>query len=281
VKTLLACGVALALAVQLSAQGSAPAAQETGDNDLGNVGALGQQVVNRPPPPTGPTPRLPDGTVDLSGLWVGGGPVGDIARQGGLAPGTLDRIMLPWAKDLMAWRAENETQDPHLWCLPMGVPRANPYPFRFVQNYTHKPPTHIFKLEEGNIHSYRQIFMDGRQHPTELDPTWYGHSIGRWDGDTLVIDTVGFNDKFWFDRSGTPHTEQLHTIERWTRVDEGHLELEVTIDDPGAYTEPWTVKFTARLQPPGDEIMEYICQENNQFGAAGGHRAPEFRTTAP
>ena len=105
----------------------------------------------------------------------------------------------------------------------MGVPRSTPYPFRFVQNYTHKKPTHIFILHEGNIHSYRQIFMDGRKHPAELDPTWFGHSIGWWEGDTLVIDTVGFNDKFWFDRQGTPHTEQLHTIERWTRSNLGTL----------------------------------------------------------
>ena len=92
--------------------------------------------------------------------------------------------------------------------------------------------------------------------------------------DTLVIDSVGFNDKFWFDRQGTPHTEQLHTIERWTRVNMGTLTNEVTIDDPGAFSRPFTVTFNARLQAPGDEIMEYICQENNQYGVAGGHQNP-------
>jgi hypothetical protein len=117
---------------------------------------------------------------------------------------------------------------------------------------------------EGNIHSYRQIFMDGRKHPPDLDPTWYGHSIGRWEGDTLVIDTVGFNDKFWFDFRGFPHTEQLHTIERWTRKDLGTLINEVTIEDPGAYARPFKATFTAILQPPGEELLEYICQENNQ-----------------
>jgi hypothetical protein len=116
--------------------------------------------------------------------------------------------------------------------------------------------------------------MDGRKHPAELDPTWFGHSIGSFDKDTLVIDSVGFNDKFWFDHNGTPHTEQLHTIERWTRLDLGRLENKVTIDDPGAYSRPWTVTFTARLQAPGDELMEYICQENNQYGIAGGHPNP-------
>ena len=256
-------------------QGAAAAPQGGGGSRgvLGPVNALGQEV-KRPPVPTGPPPRLPDGTVDLNGLWNGGGPVNSIAQ--GLKQGeTLP--LLPLAKQLMDLRAQpkNETDDPHLWCMPMGVPRSVPYPFRFVQNYTHKPPTHMFILHEGNIHSYRQIFMDGRKHPAELDPTWFGHSIGSYDGkDTLVIDTVGFNDKFWFDRQGTPHTEQLHTIERWTRVNEGTLRNEVTIEDPGAYSRPFVTTWTARLAAPGDEIMENICQENNQFGVAGGHENP-------
>jgi hypothetical protein len=158
--------------------------------------------------------------------------------------------------------------------MPQGVVRGQPYPWRFVQNYTHKKATHLFKLEEGNIHSYRQIFMDGRKHPPELDPTWFGHSIGWWEGDTLVVDTVGFNDKFWFDRRGHPHTEQLHTIERFTRQDMGRMEIKVTVEDPGAYSRPFTLTFHARLSNPGDELMEYICQENNQYGIAGGHANP-------
>jgi hypothetical protein len=165
------------------------------------------------------------------------------------------------------------TQEPHNRCLPMGVPRVTPFPWRFVQNYTHRRPTHMFILHEGNIHSYRQIFMDGRKHPPDPDPTWYGHSIGWWEGDTLVIDTVGYNDKFWFDRRGHPHTEKLHTIERWTRKDFGHLENRITIDDPGAYAKPFTLTFTATLSPPQDELLEYICQENNQYGV---HTIPGF-----
>ena len=238
---------------------------------LGSIGALGQ-TIRRPPVDTRPTPQLPDGTVDLNGLWTGGGPTDDIAV--GLAKGeTLP--LLPSAVKLMGYRAQHETDDPHLWCMPMGVPRGNPYPFRFVQNYTDRKPTHMFILHEGNIHSYRQIFMDGRTHPAELDPTWFGHSIGWYEGnDTLVIDTVGFNDKFWFDRKGTPHTEQLHTVERWRRTNMGTLVNTVTIEDPGAYSKPFTLTFTARLAAPGDEIMEYICQENNQYGVAGGHQNP-------
>ena len=262
-----------ARAVAAAAQQGGGAAQG-GDNDrgvLGPVNALGQEV-RRTAAPTGPPPRLPDGTIDLGdGIWVGGGPVNDIAQ--GLKKGeTLP--LLPAAKALMDERAKRDTDDPHLWCMPMGVPRSTPYPFRFVPNYTHKRPTHMFILHEGNIHSYRQIFMDGRKHPAELDPTWFGHSIGSWEKDTLVIDTVGFNDKFWFDRKGTPHTEQLHTIERWTRVNMGNLTNEVTIEDPGAFSRPFTVTFNARLSPQGDEIMENICQENNQFGVAGGHENP-------
>ena len=233
-------------------------------------GALGQ-AVRRPPPPTGPVQRLPDGTVDMTGLWVGGGSEQDLEQQGGLKPGEIP--VLPWVKDHMAKLVI--TSDPSSYCLPMGIPRMAPYPWRFVQDPPYKRATHLYILNEGNIHTYRQIFMDGRKHPAELDPTWFGHSIGSYDGkDTLVIDTVGFNDKFWFDRQGTPHTEQLHTVERWTRVNEGTLRNEVTIDDPGAYSKPFVTTWTARLAAPGDEIMENICQENNQFGTAGGHTNP-------
>jgi hypothetical protein len=105
--------------------------------------------------------------------------------------------------------------------------------------------------------------MDGRAHPDDLEPTWYGHSVGHWEGDTLVIETVGFNDKFWFDFQGHPHTTQLRTVERYTRTSMGKLENVTTVYDPGAYAKPFTIKFTATLRP-GWELMEYICNENNQ-----------------
>lgn len=203
--------------------------------------------------PVGPMPRLPDGKPDLSGVWNGGGPIGDLAQ--GLAPGETIPL-LPEAESIM--KARQSKDDPEANCLPTGVPRIAPYPWRILQT-----PTHVFFLFEGNIHSYRQIFMDGRKHPNDLDPTWYGHSIGHWERDTLVIDTTGFNDKFWFDFRGHPHTEKLHTIERWTRKDLGTLVNEVTIDDPGSYSRPFKLTFSARLMP-GEELMEYICQENNQ-----------------
>ena len=205
--------------------------------------------------PTGPAPKTADGKVDFSGIWNGGGPVGDI-RQG-LAPG--EELPLSAAgKKLMEGRQSQD--DPEANCLPTGVPRIAPYPWRIVQT-----PTHIFFLFEGNIHSYRQIFMDGRKFPKDedIDPTWYGYSIGRIEGNTLIVETKGYNDKFWFDFLGHPHTELMTTVERYTRTDLGNLTVETTITDPGAYTKPFTVKFQAQLRP-GEELMEYICQENNQ-----------------
>ncbi len=228
-----------------------------------------------PEVPDAPAPRLPDGTLDLGGVWMGGGPGRDI-RQGetpeeGLMPGE-EIVLLPWAKELMEGRLAKD--DPEANCLPAGIPRIAPFPWRIVQIPAYGKATHLFFLIEGNIHSYRQIFMDGRDHPEDLDPTWYGHSIGRWEDDTLVIDTVGFNDRFWFDYQGHPHTEQLHTIERYTRTDLGTLENEITIIDPGAYEKPFTVKFIATLRP-GWDLQEYICNENNLDvqhirGPAGG-----------
>ena len=271
--------VSAMIAVMLPLLAQSPAALPTAANDQAAVAftqAAASQVpsittLRRAGPPTGPVPRLPDGTVDLTGVWVGGGPISDLEEDGGLKRGEVDSLLLPWAKALMATR--DVTQEPHNQCLPMGVPRTTPFPFRFVQTPTHKAATHIFILHEGNIHSYRQVFMDGRKHPAELDPAWFGHSIGSWEGDTLVIDTVGFNDKFWFDRRGTPHTEQLHSIERWTRLDMGHMEHKLTIDDPGAYSRPFTLAFSVRLSTD-DELLEYICQENNQFGFGNGRTNP-------
>jgi hypothetical protein len=199
----------------------------------------------------GSAPRLTDGKPDFSGIWIGGGPLSDLAA--GLPDG--EKIpLLPSAEKLMSQRVAKD--DPEANCLPTGIPRIAPYPWTFAT-----APGRLYILFEGNIHSYRQIFMDGRPHPPDPNPTWYGHSVGRWEGDTLIVDTVGFNDKFWFDFRGHPHTERLHTIERYTRKEYGTLVNEITIDDPGAYSKPFTVRFTASLMPDG-EIIEYICQEN-------------------
>jgi hypothetical protein len=203
-----------------------------------------------PVAPTGPLPRLADGKPDLNGVWNGS--TGDISRS--LKPG--EQIILTPAAEKI-FKARLSKDDPEAACLPGGVPRMAPYPWRIVQQ-----ATHIFLLYEANTHSYRQIFTDGRQHHNLWD-TWYGDSIGTWEGDTLVVDTIGFNDRFWFDAVGHPHTTQLHTIERWTRRDYGTLVIETTIIDPGAYVKPFTISMTAVLGPK-DDLMEYICAENNQ-----------------
>jgi hypothetical protein len=208
----------------------------------------------------GPVPRMPDGHPDLSGPWVGGGSNDDIEHEGGLKPGEMP--LLPWAKALRDARKEED--EPYLYCTPMSVPRMNPYPWRFVQSVTAQGPSTIYVVHEnGDAGTVRQIFMDGRKHPDDPDPTWYGHSIGKWEGDTLVIDTVGFNDRFWFDFAGHPHTEKLHTIERYRRPDFNRLDYEVTIDDPGAYTKPFTL-YGQHTYQMDTELIEYICNENNQ-----------------
>jgi hypothetical protein len=241
-----------------AAVGLSPAQEPGGPGAAKAKGkAKGVGLFQRAQTASGPVPRLPDGTIDLSGVWTGGGSnSGDITRS--LKPGDTVE-MLPAAEAI--FKSRQAKDDPELRCLPTGVPRNSPYPWRMVQTPTHVPATHIFILHEGNIHSYRQIFMNAK-HPEDPDPTWYGHSIGSWDGDTLVVDTVGFNDKFWFDYLGHPHTERLHTIERYTRTDLGNMTIEVTIDDPGAYRKPFTTTGRARLLA-NEEIMEYICQENN------------------
>lgn len=249
-------------------------AQETGRNNTlgvgseanggaGRFGRLGGDIppVASPEIAAGPVPRLHDGRPDLSGPWVGGGSDSDIEAQGGLRPGELP--LLPWAKALRDARKAND--EPYLSCTPMGIPRVNPYAWRFVQAYSAKGSTHIFVLhEDGDGGGHRQIFMDGRQHPVDPLPTWWGHSIGRWDDDTLVIDTVGFNDKFWVDRRGTPHTEQMRTVERWTRLNYGTMTNDFLLDDPGAFSRPVNLRFTARALPPGEELKEFICAENDQ-----------------
>ena len=222
---------------------------------MSGIAAAQRDASERTPTaPPGPTPRTPDGKVDFSGIWTADRrfiyDINDALKPGETLP------LQPWALKTTLERLSKD--DPEALCLPTGVPRQAPYPWRIVQT-----KTHIFFLFEGNIHSYRQIFIDGRTHPADPDPTWYGHSIGRFEGDTLVIDTVGFNDKFWFDFAGHPHTEKLHTIERYRRPSFGRLTYEVTIDDPGAYTKPFTL-YGEHVYEKDTELLEYICNENNQ-----------------
>jgi hypothetical protein len=200
----------------------------------------------------GPSPRAADGKPDLSGIWSPDRNfIYDITSA--LKPGETLPIQ-PWAEK--ATKEHMSKDDPEANCLPAGVPRMAPYPWKILQ-----VPSLVVFLFEGNIHTYRQIFI-GATHPEDPNPTWYGHSTAKWEGDTFVVDSIGFNDKFWFDFAGHPHTEKLHTVERYRRPDFGHLDYAVTIDDPGAYTKPFTMIGHSTLTD--SELMEYICNENNQ-----------------
>jgi hypothetical protein len=116
---------------------------------------------------------------------------------------------------------------------------------------------------EDDIPSHRTVYLDGRRHPKDPNPSWMGHSVGQWEGDALVVDTVGFNDKSWLGAQGHPHTEKLHVTERLRRPDLGHLEIEFTIEDPVTYAKPWIIKRVADLDP-NDEIGEYVCTEGER-----------------
>ncbi len=212
-----------------------------------NLGALGDDVyaaaaLDRRPVPNGPAPRALDGHPDLSGVWA---PIHVVEMH--------ESEMLPWAQAEMKRPGRIS---PNAFCLPQGPLLGGNTVFKFVQ-----APKTIVALTE-DIFTYRQIHLDGRGHPKDGDPTWMGHSIGHWEGDTLVVDTANFNNKSQI-FMGRPHTDQLHLIERFRRPDAGHLEYEMTIEDPGTYTRPWTVKFASNLLV-GEEIGEYICTENEQ-----------------
>jgi hypothetical protein len=202
--------------------------------------------------PTGPTPRTKDGKVDLSGNWGYAGYTSDIAKDYDVG----ELPMTELGDRLFKERQANQgIEDPEARCLPTGVPRRDPYPTKIIQQ-----PDLIVILFEGNIHSYRQIYLDGRPHPKPLEPTWYGHSIGKWDGETLVVDTIGFNGLTWLDMAGHGSSDQLHVIERYSRPDSGHLRNDITIEDPVYYKRPFKVtEITPQLE---GEIMEYICTEN-------------------
>jgi hypothetical protein len=201
------------------------------------------------PPPSGPVPRMADGRPDLSGVWL---------RPRVVDAGTPE--MLPWAAALAKQRAADNFKDmPSARCLPMGVSLLSPYLAKFIQT-----PSVLVIIQEAEGGSTIQVFLDGRDHPKELQPTWRGHSIGSWEGDTLIIDTVGFNDEGWLDGRGTPRTEKLHVIQRIRRMDLGHLEIETRVDDPGTFVKPWTSRVVTDLAP-GEEIQELICNENNIY----------------
>jgi hypothetical protein len=207
------------------------------------------------PAPTGPPPRTADGKPDLSGVWGYAGYTSDIARDYDVGAVPMTAL----GDKLFKERQANQgVEDPEARCLPTGVPRRDPYPSKILQF-----PNLVVILFEGNLHSFRQIFLDRKEHPKDMNPSWWGDSIGHWEGDELVVDTVGFNGKTWLDLAGHPTSDQLHVIERYSRPDFGHLKWEITIEDPVMYTRPWKVTEITPLMTKGD-LMEYICTENER-----------------
>ncbi|MGP0072500.1 MAG: carboxypeptidase-like regulatory domain-containing protein [Bryobacteraceae bacterium] len=218
---------------------------------LGEAGAFLALTAKRPPPPEGPAPRMPDGKPDFSGVWMMR--VSDAIALIGSPPVDLQ----PWAEALVRERLLNQGRDiPSSRCLPSAEIINNVVPFKYIQS-----PSVLVGLVEDVV-AARQVFLDGRAHPSDLEPTWNGHSIGKWDGDTLVIDTVGFNDRSWL-FFVVPHTEMLHETQRLRRPDLGHLEVETTYDDPGTFKTPAKFK-TVNVLAPDEEVHEVVC-ENNQY----------------
>jgi hypothetical protein len=238
---------------------------------------------------TAPPPRLANGKPDLSGMWsnvrAAGGQRGQAAAApappaegllGPPAPGgppvaTFRDVgagfkeglpFTPWAADLVKKRrADNQKDNPDALCLPMGL----------MQFHTHGQPRKIVQTPDIMVmifepnYGLRTIFTDGRPLPdNDPNPWWYGYSIGKWDGDTLVVETIGFRDDVWLDIWGSPLTSTGKMTERYRRVNYGTLQIDVTIEDPKAYTKPWTVRVNQRLNLDGD-LIEFICLEGQKF----------------
>jgi hypothetical protein len=203
-----------------------------------------------------PAPKTPDGKPDLAGTWMTrGGYTVNIAKD--LKPGEVP--FQPWADKLYQHRLSNDgKEDPQGRCVLSGVPREDvvPYPFKILNTNGM-----IVILYEA-LHSYRQIFMDGRPLPKDPNPSWMGYSVGHWDGDTLVVDSKGFVDNTWLDNSGHPGTEAMRLTERFHRRDFGHIDVVITIDDPKAYTKPWDVNL--QFNYTDTELIEYVCDENEK-----------------
>lgn len=236
------------------------ASPAAGQGALGGVTPPPGQA--RPSGPPRPAPRSPDGKILLGtatpkekGVWLPGPgitgvpikPVADVPLQG-------------WARAVFEDRQAQEFE-PHTRCKPSGVARQfqTPYGVEFVE-LPELQRLYIFDI--GGPHSYRTIYMDGRSHPANFVRSAYGHSIGWWEGDTLVVDTTGYHEGFWLDRKGLPHTDRLRTLERFTRTDATNITYQVTVDDPGAYTERWTTQVNLRWEA-GTELFEYVCQQAN------------------
>jgi hypothetical protein len=202
---------------------------------------------------TAPAPRTPDGKPDLSGMWRNDALGYQLDVTTDLKP---DEI-LPWAAALARERTARFSIDhPSYRCMPEIGPTYNLGNFKFV----HGGGT-LAMLPEGG--PYRQVLIDSRALPEDPQPTWMGYSVGRWEGNTMVVESAGFNDRTWLDYSGHPHTEALRVTERYTRKDFGHMEIRITYADPKAYTRPWTITLQAQLMAD-TELLENVCNENDK-----------------
>lgn len=209
---------------------------------------------------TAPAPRTTDGKPDHSGIWKL-----DTSRHNPnynlLAKG-VDAPMLPWAEELYKRRLATHGYDrPMTVCLPHGVPDGltSPYGFKLLQT----PVVTVHLYEEFT--KYRQIHTDGRALPVDPNPQYYGYSVGRWEGDELVVESAGFKEGSWLDNDGHPHTEALRTIERFRRVNFGSMEVNVTIDDPKAYSRPWKAETMRLALQPDTELLEHLCENNRDL----------------
>jgi hypothetical protein len=199
-----------------------------------------------------PAPKTPDGHPDFSGIWKA--PTGKYLEN--LGADGIEIPMQPWAAKLYQERLDNEGRDrPSGRCLPHSVTDFDAHfnPKKIIQT-----PGLIAMLFES-YHSYRQIFTDGRSLPEQREPAWFGYSVGKWEGDTLLVDTVGVNEKTWLDDAGHPHSDAMHIIERFRRPDFGHMEVKLTIDDPKAYTKPWTATIGWEYFPD-TELLDWVCE---------------------
>jgi hypothetical protein len=204
-----------------------------------------------------PTPKYPDGRPDLSGIWLSADP----GYLDNLAKDLKEVPFQPWAEKAFRERQESNGKGrPSERCISHGVTDfdALATPTKIIQT-----PDMIVVLFEAYNH-YRQIFTDGRLLPKDPQPTWLGYSVGKWEGDVFVVETNGLNDMTWLDDGGHPHTEALRVTERFRRRDFGHMTIEITIDDPEAYTKPWTVTIPKQLMAD-TELIEWMCENEKDY----------------
>jgi hypothetical protein len=205
---------------------------------------------------TAPAPRTPDGKPDFSGMWQ---PQLNAYRFDVIQNLKDESIFRPAAEATFMERVKDfRRDDPVTNCLPAGPSEMLNATYRVIQT-----STLVALLYESGIGRYRQIYMDGRKLPNDPNPTWLGYSVGRWDGDTLVVESAGFNDRTWLDRAGHPHSENLHVTERFRRVDFGHMQYQITFDDPETLTKPLTLSLAVNYKADTD-MLESVCNENNR-----------------